>query len=79
MKPWRVSTPDDEEDFATEAEAITFAETYLGFLRQEAIEDGEWPDDIGLIRIYKISHFAQLIKAAGKWDELDEYAIKTTP
>ncbi len=79
MKLWRVSTPDDEEDFATEAEAITFAETYLQFLREEAIEDGEWPDDTGSIRIFKISHSVQLIKRAGKWDELDEYAIMPTP
>jgi hypothetical protein len=76
MKPWRVSTPDDEEDFATEAEALVFAATYLQFCRDEAFDNGEWPDDVEMIRIYKLTHFAGITVSD---DDGVEYGIISAP
>lgn len=76
MKPWRVSDPVtcNEEDFATEAEALAYAEELLKGHREEAGNDGEWPEETGRLRVYKLAHSAQIVERSkhpieGEWAE----------
>lgn len=61
-KPWRVSHPwtGTEEDFATEQEALAFADGLLSDDRAEAQDSGEWNAEVELLRIYKLVHSAQV-------------------
>lgn len=65
MKPWRVvdTLNGVEEDFLTEAEALAFAEETLAMYRAEAACDGEWPDEIEHLRVYRLAHSAQVVEA----------------
>jgi hypothetical protein len=62
MKEWRVSDSGNsiEEDFATEDEAMAFAETSLDLYREEAKDDGEWSPEVDFLTIYKLAYSAQI-------------------
>lgn len=63
-KPWRVSDPAtcNEENFATEEEALKYAKELLDGHREEARSDGEWPSETSELRVYKLVHSAQVSK-----------------
>lgn len=75
LKPWRVFDPvcNEEEDFATEAEALAHAEGTLAMYRAESACEGEWPEEIDQLRIYKMTHHARITDTGttelGEWAE----------
>lgn len=82
MKPWRVSDnfTGEEENFGTEAEAIDYAEKILAGHRSDASCNGEWPVDTDLLRIYKVTHQAQIIeRGTTEMGEWVEYGIRQAP
>lgn len=78
-KPWRVSDSctNNEEDFATEAEALAFADELLKGHREEAAQEGEWCEEVEFLRVYRLVKSARVSMRGNDSDGLPwvDYAV----
>lgn len=81
-KPWLVwdSGNGNIEEFATEQEAVHYAEEALAGYRDQAKSDGEWADEADQITVYKRTHSTQIVSSEMFDDgECIDYGIRPAP
>lgn len=80
MKTWMVSDDGEESHFSTEEEALAYADKLLDEYRSTAAHNGEWEEEVESIRVYKVTHRAQVVdRGTTEMGDWVEYGIRQAP